>query len=207
MAAAFARRRYRADPRQRPLAGRRLDFESGAEAPRRPPRRRAGAPRDLAVVAGPSGARRYRRQILSALLTRADPRNPLFALHHAGYSRWRAAAAGADRALLRLTLPRQPVAAHPRRYAKTLRRTAAANTSRWRAHLAQSRCADRTIDRPAAAAADLRRPQHCAAAGAIECDRPHDADVALLPPRRWQFRDVQRHEQRAIGFAGDPARL
>src|SRR6202521_2007417 len=137
MAAASACRRYRADPRQRPLAGRRLDFESGAEAPRRPPCRRAGAPRHLAVVAGAISARRYRRQILSALFTRTDPRNPLPALHHAGYSRRRAAAAGADRAVLRLALPRQPGAPYPRRHAKTLRRTAAADPARWRAHLAQ----------------------------------------------------------------------
>ena len=54
--------------------------------PCRPPRRRAGAPRDLAVVAGAAGARRYRQQILSALSARIDARNPLSALHDAGYS-------------------------------------------------------------------------------------------------------------------------
>ena len=81
LAAAFARGRYRADPRQCPLAGRRLDFQSDAQAADRPPRRRAGAPRDLAVVAGAAGARRYRRQILSALFARTDARNPLSALH------------------------------------------------------------------------------------------------------------------------------
>ena len=81
LAAAFARGRYRADPRQCPLAGRRLDFESDAQAADRPPRRRGGAPRDLAVVAGAAGARRYRRQILSALSARTDARNPLSALH------------------------------------------------------------------------------------------------------------------------------
>src|SRR5258707_11167226 len=106
------------------------------------------------------GARRHRRQILSALFARTDPRNPLFALHHAGYSRRRAANAGLDRALLRLALPRQPGTPHPRRDAQTFRRIAAADTPRWRAHLAQSRRADRAIDRPVAAAADLRRAQH-----------------------------------------------
>src|ERR1700722_14891106 len=60
MAAASARRRYRADPRQCALTGRRLDFESAAQAADRPSRRRAGAPRDLAIVAGTTGARRHR---------------------------------------------------------------------------------------------------------------------------------------------------
>ena len=83
--------------------------------PHRPPRRRAGAPRDLAVVAGAAGARRYRRQILSPLFARADPRDSLSALHDAGYRRRRAAAAGPDRAVLRLALPRQPGTAHPHR--------------------------------------------------------------------------------------------
>src|SRR3984957_7897850 len=106
MATAFTRRRYRADPRQCTLAGRRLDFESPAQAAGRPPRRRTGAARDLAVVAGTIGARRYRRQILPALSARMDARNPLSALHDAGHSRRRLAAAGVDRAVLRLTLPR-----------------------------------------------------------------------------------------------------
>ena len=79
------------------------------------PRRRAGAPRDLAVVAGAAGARRYRRQILSPISARADPRDPLSALHHARHRRRRAAAAGADRAVLRLAVPRQPGAAYPHR--------------------------------------------------------------------------------------------
>ena len=63
------------------------------------------------------------------------------------------------------------------------------------------------LHRPAAAAADLCRPQHRAAAGAVECDRPHDADAALLPSRRRQLCAVQRHEQRAVRPGGDPARL
>ena len=41
----------------------------------------------------------------------------------------------------------------------------------------------------------------------LERDRPHDADAALLPPRRRQLRAVQRHEQRAVRSAGDAARL
>ena len=49
-------------------------------------RRRAGAPRDLAVVAGAAGARRYRRQILSPISARADPRDPLSALHRCSTS-------------------------------------------------------------------------------------------------------------------------
>ena len=72
---------------------------------------------------------------------------------------------------------------------------------------AQSRRTGRTAKRPAAAAADLCRPQHRAAAGALECDRPHDADAALLPSRRRQLCAVQRHEQRALGSGGHPARL
>ena len=92
-----------------------------AQTPGRPPRRCHGAPRDVAVIAGAIGARRYRRQILSTLLARIVARDPLFALFDARYSRWRAAAAGADRALLRLALPRQPGAAHPHRHAQALR--------------------------------------------------------------------------------------
>ena len=115
LAAPSARRRYRADPRQRPLADRRLDFESGAQAAAGTPRRRAGAPRDLAVVAGAAGARRYRRQILSQISARADPRDPLSALRDARHRRRRAAAAGPDRAMLRLAVPRQPGEAHPHR--------------------------------------------------------------------------------------------
>ena len=58
-----------------------------------------------------------------------------------------------------------------------------------------------------AAAADLCRKKHRAAAGAAQCDRPHDADAALLPPRRRHLRIVQRHERHAVRPAGDPARL
>ena len=46
-------------------------------------------------------------------LARAGAGNPLSALHHARHPRRRAAAAGPDRAVLRLALPRQPGAAHP----------------------------------------------------------------------------------------------
>src|SRR5204863_7217710 len=147
VAAASASRRYHADPRQRPLAGRRLDLEYRAQTCRRPPRRRAGAPRHLAIVAGAVSARRYRRQILPALAARTGARNPLSALHAVG-RRWRGTAPGADRVVLRLALPRQPGRTHPRRHAQALRRTAAANTPRWRPYLAQSRRADRALDRP-----------------------------------------------------------
>jgi uncharacterized heparinase superfamily protein len=90
---------------------------------------------------------------------------------------------------------------------QAFRRIAAADHARRRAHLAQSRRTGRTAQRPAAAAADLCRPQHRAAAGAVECDRPHDADAALLPARRRQLCAVQRHEQRAFRPGGDAARL
>ena len=43
--------------------------------------------------------------------------------------------------------------------------------------------------------------------GAVECDRSHDADAALLPPWRRQLCAVQRHEQRAVRSPGDAARL
>ncbi len=66
----------------------------------------------------PLGARRHRRQILSALSARADPRDPLSALHHARHRRRRAAAAGPDRAVLRLAVPGQPGAPHPHRDAR-----------------------------------------------------------------------------------------
>src|SRR5258708_4244426 len=207
MVAAFAGGRHRAYPRQCALAGRRLDFESVAQTPGRPPRRCDGAPRHVVAVAGAIGARRYRRQVLSTLLAWIVARDPLFALFDARYSRWRAAAAGADRALLCLALPRQPGAAHPHRHAQALRRAAAANSSRRRTYLAHSRRADRVADRPAAAAAALCRREGRAAAIAVEWDGPHDADAALLPARRRQLRAVQGHEQRAIRSAGDLACL
>ncbi len=197
MAAALARSRYRTDPCQRPLAGRRLDFESGAPAAARTPRRRAGAPGDLAVVSGAAGARRYRQQVLSQISARADPRDSLSALHDDRYRRRRAAPAGADRAVLRLAVPCQPGQAHPLGDAAAVRRTATADPARWRPHLAQSRRAGRTAQRHAAAAPDLCRAQHRATAGAAERDRSHDADDAA----------VQRHEQRAVRPGGDAARL
>ena len=96
---------------------------------------------------------------------------------------------------------------HPRRDATAFRRIAAADPARRRPHLAQSRRAGRIAQRHAAAAPDLCRAQHRAAAGAVERDRPHDADAALLPSWRRQLCAVQRHEQRAVRPGGDPARL
>ena len=46
------------------------------------------------------------------------------------------------------------------------------------------------------------RAQHRAAAGAAQRHRPHDADAALLPPRRRHLRAFQRHG----ADAGRPAR-
>ena len=43
--------------------------------------------------------------------------------------------------------------------------------------------------------------------GAVERNRSHDADAAVLPPRRRIVRIVQRHEQRTVGYSGDAARL
>src|SRR6202789_1544561 len=105
LAAAFARGRYRSSSRQRPLAGRRLVVDPVEQAPAGPPRRRDGAPRDLAVVAGTAGARRHRRQILPALSARPGTRHPALALRDARYARRRAAAAGGNRAVLRRALP------------------------------------------------------------------------------------------------------
>ena len=147
------------------------------------------ARRVISVVAGAAGARRHRRQILPALSARTGARNPLSALHAVGRRR-RGAAPGADRVVLRLALPRQSGTTHPRRHAQALRRTAAANTPRWRPHIAQSRRADRAVDRPVTAAADFRGAQHCAAGRTAECNRSHDADAALLSARRWQLRAV-----------------
>ncbi|MFK4662970.1 putative heparinase superfamily protein [Bradyrhizobium ottawaense] len=72
----------------------------------------------------------------------------------------------------------------PQRIEEAVGRIAAADPARRRTHLAQSGRADRTPDRPAAAAADVCCAQHRATAGAAQRDRPHDADAALLPPRR-----------------------
>ena len=80
-------------------------------ARKRPLERRADvmARRVISLLSqAPLGARRHRRQILPPLPARPDPRDPLSALRHAGHRRRRAAAAGADRAVLRLALPRQP---------------------------------------------------------------------------------------------------
>ena len=69
----------------------------------------------------------------------------------------------------------------------------APDPARRRPYQPQSRRADRAPGRPAAAAHRVHGAQHCAAAGAAQRHRPHDADAALLPPRRRQLRAVQRH--------------
>ena len=207
LAAPLARRRYRDHPRQCALADRRLALRPQSQARGRPPRRRAGAPHHLAVVASPAGAQRYGQQILSPLSARIEPRDPPVAARRAGYCRRRPAAAGADRAMLRVAVSRQSGGTDSQRDAQTLRRTATADPARWRSRLAQSRCADRIADRSPAAAADLHRAQHSAARRAAQRHRPHDADVAILSPWRRQFRAVQRHERHAVGPVGDLARL
>ncbi len=73
------------------------------------------------------------------------------------------------------------------------RRAAAAGAARRRSHQPQSGRADRAPARSPAGAPGVRRPQRGAAAGPDQRHRPHDADAALLPPWRRQFRPVQRH--------------
>ena len=85
--------------------------------------------------------------------------------------------------------------------------TRAPDPARRRTCQPQSRRADRAAARPAAAAPGLRGAQHRAAAAAQQRDRPHDADAALLPARRRQFRAVQRHGADAARPARDRARL
>src|SRR4051812_956915 len=206
MAAALACRRHHADARQRSLVGRRLDFKHRAQTPRRPTSRRAGPARHFAVVPSAIGARRHRREVLSALFARTGPRDSVPALYHARQRR-RAASAGADRALLRLTLLGQSGAPYPLHHTQARRRIAAADTARWRSHLAQSRSAHRTPDRPVAVAADLCSAQHRAAARVIERDRPDDADAAVLSAWGWQLRAVHGDEQPPFRFARTPAPL
>jgi uncharacterized heparinase superfamily protein len=91
--------------------------------------------------------------------------------------------------------------------AQAVRRIAAAVAAGRRPHLAQPGRADRTAAGPAAAAPDLCGAQCRAAAGVAQRHRPHDADAALLPPRRRQRCAVQRHGHRALGPACHSARL
>ncbi len=79
------------------------------------------------------------------------------------------------------------------RWAAAGRRAAQADLARRRPYQPQPRRADRIADGPVAAAAIVFRAQPAAAVGAQQRHRPHDADAALLPPRRRQFRAVQRH--------------
>ncbi len=51
------------------------------------------------------------------------------------------------------------------------------------------------------------RAPFAAAAGAQQRHRPHDADAAFLPPRRRQFRAIQRHGSDAGRSARHRARL
>lgn len=116
LAAPFARRRHRADASQCARTRRGLDRQPRQQAPPgRATRRRAGTPRDLAIVAGATGAGRHRQQILSPLLARARTRDPLAALHHGRHPRRGAKAPSDDRAVLHDAVPRQPGASHPQR--------------------------------------------------------------------------------------------
>ena len=69
----------------------------------------------------------------------------------------------------------------------------AANPARRRPYQPQSRRSGRAPGRSLAAAPGFQRAQHSAAAGAAQRHRPADAHAAFFPPRRRQFRAVQRH--------------
>ena len=118
LAAAFARGGYRADPRQRPLAGRRLDI--AIRPSKRPVGRRADvlARRVISLlsqaplVLGDTDGKFYRRYLRG--LAR-EIRHLRYAM--LDIARRRAAAAGADRAVLRRrsASPTRPAISAPRR--------------------------------------------------------------------------------------------
>ena len=119
-----------------------------------------------------------------------------------------AAAAGADRAQLRGAVHAGPVRAicAPMR-ARLVEELRRADPARRRPYQPQSRRADRAAGRPAAAAAIVLGAQPAAAAGDQQRHRPHDADAALFPAWRRQFRAVQRHGADAGRSARHRARL
>ena len=86
-------------------------------------------------------------------------------------------------------------------------RARAPDPARRRPHQPQSRRHHRDPARPPAAEPGLHRAQRGAAAGADQRHRPHDADAALLPPRRRHLRPVQRHGPDAARPARHRARL
>ena len=146
------------------------------------------------LTPGDAGARRFRRALLSPL--HAQP-HPPGAPPAARSAPMRATACRACRP--RSRSPTRRCACRARRATSSARPSAcrdelrAPDPARRRPYQPQSRRADRAAGRSPAAAPGLHRAQHPAAAGAAQRHRPHDADAALLPARRRQFRAVQRH--------------
>ena len=111
-------------------------------------------------------------------------------------------------ALTYAALCMQGAGAHAQeRHAHARRRARPPGAARRRPRQPQSGRADRAAARSAAAAPGVRGAQRAAAGRAQQRDRPHDADAALLPPRRRQLRAVQRHGADAHRTGLDRARL
>ena len=166
----------------------------GAQRRARLAHRRAGAARDLLDQPGAADPAGCRRAVLSPLHAQPDATGALPAPHGRRGARRRAAAAGRDRAHA------TPRSAWPAR-----QRHIRAATKRLSDELERQILPDGGhISRNPGALIELlvdllplrtafTAAQHRAAAAAPQRHRPHDADAALLPPRRRQLRAVQRH--------------
>ena len=164
----------------------------------------AGAPHHLLAQPGAAGAARRRRALLP----------PLPAQPHRGRCATCAARAidardGVPRlqALIALTYAALCMAGQARHIRgatrATQRRARAADPARRRAYQPQSRRADRDCWSTCCRCAQAFTARNIAPPPALhQRHRPHDADAAFLPPRRRQFRAVQRHG----ADAGRPAR-
>ena len=194
LAAPSARRPVRHHPRQCPRAGRRMDHAQPLARRRRLAPRRGRAARHLLAEPGAAGARRCRRAVLSPLPAQPDRAGAPSAAYRIGR---RATASRDCRPRSRSTYAALCMARQQRHVrggdAATVGGAGAADSPRRRPYQPQPRRADRASGRSTAAAHGVHRPQPRAAAGAAQRHRPHDADAALLPARRRQFRVVQRH--------------
>ena len=208
LAAPSARRGLDHHARQRARAGRRVDRAAGhARQHRRLAARSGGAPHHLVAQPGAAGAARRRHEVLPALPAQSDAPGALSAPHRERDARRRAAPAGGRGADLCGAVHAGAGAHAQVGHAQAVRRARPAGAARRRTREPQSGRADRVAARPVAAAPGLRGAQRAAAARAQQRDRPHDADAALLPPRRRQFRAVQRHGADAQRAGLDRARL
>ena len=190
-----ARRRIRHHPRQRPRAGRRMDHPAGA----RGDRGRLAAGRAGAARSSPGSARRRWCSTTPtcgsiAASCAASTRQVRHLRAHAADAR-----DGVPRCLAMIALMYASLCMAGQRG------TSAARTKRLSDELERQILPDGGhISRNPGALIELlvdllplragvHRAQRRAAAGAAQRHRPHDADAALLPARRRQFRAVQRH--------------